>query len=535
MITKIRSGAVDGIEGFVVTVEVDASRGLPAFQIVGLPSAAVRESRERVLAAVRNSGFPFPAGRVTVNLAPADIRKEGASFDLAIAVGVIATQAGPPGPGRDALLLGELSLFGELRPVRGLLSIVLDAAARRERTVVVPAAQAWEARLAQGVEVIGAETLAEVVAWWREGTLPAGPATGRPRRRRTGTGRSPGREAFAFLGLIGQREAKRAAVIAAAGGHNLLLIGPPGTGKTRLARAVGGLQPALDDTEALEVTRIHSAAGTLRGGRLLDTRPFRAPHHTTTRAGLIGGGNPIRPGEVTLAHRGVLFLDELAEFGPAVLDALREPLEEGQVAVSRGGSFRRFPAAFQMIGAMNPCRCGFLGSKLHKCRCTPASLAQYRGRLSGPFLDRIDLFVEMTEHDSVLLSAGGRATGAANSNTSRPEAGPGISLDRWCRLRNSITRVRSRLNCAAEHRETADADPRGLVHAMGLDDPAIAYLEEARGVLGLSIRGVIRCARVARTIARLAGADTVARPHVAEALSFRLEALPGFQAGPDDE
>ena len=522
MVTRIRSGAVDGIDGYGVTVEVDAGRGLPAFHIVGLPNAAVRESRERVLAALRNSGLPLPAGRVTVNLAPADVRKEGAAFDLAIAVGVTEAcedRGADAGVHGDAVLLGELSLDGALRPVRGLLASVLAAAARGDRRFVVPAMQAWEARLVSGVEVLGATTLAEVLTWRRRGTVPAGVAAPPPAVAGAG-----GDEAAFWLGLAGQPEAQRAALIAAAGRHNLLLVGPPGTGKTRLARAIRGLLPPLTTAEALEVARIHGAAGTLRGSGLSRRRPLRAPHHTVTRAGLLGGGSPLRPGEATLAHRGVLFLDELSEFAPAVLDALREPLEAGRVAVARGSGACSFPAAFLLVAAMNPCRCGYLGSFRRPCRCAPFAVARHRARISGPLLDRVDLFVEMSEPPAGLLSG---PPGAV--------AGEGAAADanaaRWRALRGQVRETWSLLGAQLPPGCERRLDPRGFAVAAGLDSEARDCLEEARLTLALSVRGALRCARVARTIAALRGATHTGREEVAEALGYRLEALAGWAPG----
>ena len=512
MTTNIRTGALAGIDGLAVTAEVDISRGLPGFHLVGLPGAEVRESRERVLAALRHSGLRLPVGKITVNLAPAGVRKQGASFDLAIAMGIVAASEPidrhrSPGGRSQALFLGELSLFGELRPVRGLLAIVLAAADRGETRVVVPASQAPEAALVDGVAVVGAATLTEAIGWWRTGRVPptrgprAGPASVRP----------PTEECMDSLlgGLRGQSQVRKAAVLAATGGHHLLMVGPPGTGKTRLARILGRLQPAMARNEAMEITRIHSAAGMLGESSLMVRRPFRAPHHTTTRAGLAGGGAGPRPGEVTLAHGGVLFLDEFPQFAPAVLDVLREPMEEGAISLVRGSGRHLFPAAFQLVAAMNPCRCGYLGSGIRACRCTANDRSRYLSRLSGPLLDRIDLFVEVGPWQGRFLTDP-EETEAMDS----PAAlGPAAWRDQptW----EDLTAARGRL---VAWRNRSDRDL--------LDPEAARFLDDSRLPLGLSLRAVKRCLAVGRTLAALDGARRIGKVQVAEALEFRREIAP---------
>ncbi len=568
MVTAIRTGAVVGIEGFAVTVEVDISRGLPGFYLVGLPTTAVKESRERVLAALRHSGIGIPSGKVVVNLAPAGIRKEGAAYDLAIALGVVAAQEPTEATtaARDAVVLGELSLFGDVRPVRGLLAIVLDAAARGERRVVVPACQVGEAGLSRGIDVVGVATLADAVHWWRTGVSRSVSSGAEPDHRARSRLRpappakpEPGAEIteLAVAGGLDLRElvpsalARQAAAIAAAGHHNLLLIGPPGAGKTRLARLVGALQPALTRDEGLEVTRIHGAAGILPEATLVRRRPFRAPHHTTTRAGLIGGGAALRPGEVTLAHRGTLFLDEVAEFAPAVLDALREPLEDGRVTITRGSGTVTFPARFQLLAAMNPCRCGYLGSSRRSCGCSAAEVRRYRTRLSGPLLDRFDICVEMPECVGGLLLFTDPDTGQAPGPASGPLSGGGCRSSRSAAVpetdnagatadwRNGSvgTALPAAQQLLAVERGLPPDVPAPLLTRLrgyGLTDTALAHLDGVRVPLGLSIRGVLRCARVARTIAALDRTATVTASHISEALTFRREALAAFQPADSD-
>lgn len=488
----VHSRAQVGVEAPAVTVEAHLANGLPALTLVGLPETAVKESKDRVRSAILNSAFDFPNRRITLNLAPADLPKDGGRFDLAIALGILAASGQIPADTLDEYeCLGELALSGALRPVQGALPAAL-AAREAGRTLLVPLANAEEASLASGLKVIAVEHLLQV-AGHLNGSQPLEPYQAKGLLRQS--------LPYPDLAEVqGQLAAKRALLVAAAGSHNLLLSGPPGTGKTLLASRLPGLLPALEEDEALQVAAIHSVASHTPLQHW-PQRPFRTPHHSASGPALVGGGSRPQPGEITLAHQGILFLDELPEFDRKVLEVLREPLESGHIVIARARDRVRFPARFQLVAAMNPCPCGYLGDPSNRCRCTPDQIQRYRAKLSGPLLDRIDLHLTVARESTALQP------GSQDGETTAQAA---------AKVAAARQRQLNRQGVA-----NAFLDLPGLRQHCHLQDIDRQWLENACERLGLSLRAAHRVLKVARTLADLEGTDAIARQHLAEALQYR--------------
>ncbi len=504
MIAKIFSCAVLGIDGFTIEVEVDISGGLPAFDLIGLPDPSVKEARERVRSAIRNSGFEFPLSRITVNLAPADIKKEGPAFDLAIAVAILIASGQIPYTQNlhHAVIVGELSLDGNLREIPGTLAIASSYANNNQpqTDLFVPACNAEEASLIKNIQVRGVESLEQMVDYLI-GKLDIPITTPKPEQVNQND-----QQILDMSEIKGQENAKRALEISAAGAHNLIFYGPPGTGKTMLARRLPTILPPPSLDEMLEITRVHSVAGKLPAGTpLITERPFRSPHHTSSMVGITGGGKIPRPGEVSLAHRGVLFLDELPEFNRELLETLRQPLEDRNVTITRSAATLQFPADFIFASSMNPCPCGNFGDPRHACRCSHYQIQRYRSRLSGPLLDRIDIQIEVPRMDYTDLE---KPTAAENSATIR-ERVQKARLMQTHRLQGSNTITNSEMN------------PSQVKKYCALNTEGRALIKQAFNQLGMSMRAYNRILKVSRTIADLEGSENIETSHLAEAIQYR--------------